>query len=56
MQHDNHNGNCPYCGSPRIIKAGVAYFREGKRQNFSCKDCHRRTTKPVKVGVIKGEG
>lgn len=43
-----NNGICPYCGSPRLIKAGVAFFREGTRQNYSCKDCHRRTTKPNK--------
>jgi len=52
---DYNNGSCPYCGSSRLIKSGKAYFRDGMRQNFCCKDCHRRTTKPNKqLELIKG--
>ena len=36
-------GNCPYCSSENIIRAGI---RAGKRR-LKCKDCGKRFTRPL---------
>jgi hypothetical protein len=36
-------GNCPYCGSSHITRAGI---RAGKRR-LVCQDCNKRFTRPL---------
>lgn len=40
------NGRCPFCSSLRLHKSGVVYVKDGTRQRFYCRTCHRTTTKP----------
>lgn len=35
---------CRFCESANVIKAGLRYNRNGKRQRFRCKSCGRRFT------------
>lgn len=41
------NNKCPYCKSDRLWNAGKAYDKNGKRQRFYCRDCHKYTIKPL---------
>jgi DNA polymerase elongation subunit (family B) len=38
---------CPNCGSSNLKKEGPAYSRTGKRQQYSCKECHAWTSGPL---------
>jgi transposase-like protein len=37
--------SCPHCNGD-IIKSGTAYTKNGGKQNYECKKCHRHTMFP----------
>ena len=44
-EHPEH-GRCPHCDSLRLHKSGTVYTREGARQRYYCRACHKTTIKP----------
>jgi hypothetical protein len=47
MRHEHpEHGRCPHCNSVRLHKSGTVYVREGPRQRYYCRACHRTTIKP----------
>lgn len=38
---------CPNCGSKNVKKEGFDYTRAGKKQQWSCKDCHSWHSSPI---------
>ena len=40
------NGRCPHCNSMRLHKSGTVYVKEGPRQRYYCRACHRTTIRP----------
>lgn len=44
---------CPFCGSERLIKSGIAFTKEGERQRYQCRGCHRHTINPLVVNSPK---
>jgi len=37
---------CPFCGSPKIRKAGFGKSSTGRHQRYECRVCRRFTIKP----------
>ena len=47
MNHEHpEHGRCPHCNSLRLHKSGIVYVKEGPRQRYYCRACHRTTIKP----------
>ena len=40
---------CPRCGARNLRKDGWSYYKESKKQQWSCNSCFRKTLKPVVV-------
>jgi DNA polymerase elongation subunit (family B) len=45
---------CPNCASPHLKKEGLSYTKAGKRQQYSCKDCHAWSSGPLQKLTTKG--